>query len=177
MSSVLPPEIDSSPSPQTVPHSREAEEAVVGSILINPEAYFDVAQFLNAEDFYIHRNQWIWQAYARLLEARQPIDMLTVSESLEQAGQLAEVGGTAYLTALVNNTPTSLHAEAYGRIVEQTAMRRRLIQAANKIAKVAYQEDMHIETAIDEAEKAVFGASEHRLTSDLQSIQYVLSNY
>lgn len=177
MSSVLPPEIDSSPSPQTVPHSREAEEAVIGAILINPEAYFDVAQFLTAEDFYIHRNQWIWQAFARLLEARQPIDMLTVSESLEQAGQLAEIGGTAYLTALVNNTPTSLHAEAYGRIVEETALRRRLLQAANKIAKVAYQEDIHIETAIDEAEKAVFGASEHRLTSDLQPIQYVLSDY
>ncbi|MCH7663685.1 MAG: replicative DNA helicase, partial [Chloroflexi bacterium] len=177
MSNVLPPEIDQSSSPQILPHSREAEESVVGSILINPEAYFDVAQFITAEDFYIHRHKWIWEAFVRLQEQRSPIDFLTVSEELEQAGQLAEIGGPAYLTTLLNNVPTSLHAEAYGHIVEETAIRRRMIQAANKIAKVAYQEDLSIETAIDEAEKAVFSVSENRLTSDLQPIQFVLSEY
>lgn len=177
MSNVLPPEIDQSPSPQIVPHSRDAEEAVIGSILINPEAYYDVAQFLNGGDFYIHRHRWIWEAFTRLQEQRIPIDFLTVSEDLDQAGQLAELGGPAYLTALLNNVPTSLHAEAYGHIVEETAIRRRMIQAANKIAKVAYQEDLSIETAVDEAEKAVFSVSENRLTSDLQSIKFVLSDY
>lgn len=177
MSNVLPPEIDQSSSPQILPHSREAEESVVGSILINPEAYFDVAQFITAEDFYIHRHKWIWEAFVRLQEQRTPIDFLTVSEELEQAGQLSEIGGPAYLTTLLNNVPTSLHAEAYGHIVEETAIRRRMIQAANKIAKVAYQEDLSIETAIDEAEKAVFSVSENRLTSDLQPIQFVLSEY
>jgi replicative DNA helicase len=177
MSNVLPPEIDQSPSPQIVPHSRDAEEAVIGSILINPEAYYDVAQFLNGGDFYIHRHRWIWEAFTRLQEQRTPIDFLTVSEDLDQAGQLAELGGPAYLTALLNNVPTSLHAEAYGHIVEETAIRRRMIQAANKIAKVAYQEDLSIETAVDEAEKAVFSVSENRLTSDLQSIKFVLSDY
>ncbi len=177
MSNVLPPEIDQSSSPQILPHSREAEESVVGSILINPEAYFDVAQFITAEDFYIHRHKWIWEAFVRLQEQRTPIDFLTVSEELEKAGQLSEIGGPAYLTTLLNNVPTSLHAEAYGHIVEETAIRRRMIQAANKIAKVAYQEDLSIETAIDEAEKAVFSVSENRLTSDLQPIQFVLSEY
>jgi len=177
MSNVLPPDIDQPFSPQIVPHSREAEEAVVGSILINPEAYYDVAQFLTAEDFYIHRHKWIWETFTRLQEQRTPIDFLTVSEELDQAGQLAEIGGPAYLTSLFNNVPTSLHAEAYGHIVEETAIRRRMIQAANKIAKVAYQEDLSIETAIDEAEKAVFSVSENRLTSDLQPIQFVLSDY
>ena len=177
MSNVLPPEIDQSSSPQILPHSREAEESVVGSILINLEAYFDVAQFITAEDFYIHRHKWIWEAFVRLQEQRTPIDFLTVSEELEKAGQLSEIGGPAYLTTLLNNVPTSLHAEAYGHIVEETAIRRRMIQAANKIAKVAYQEDLSIETAIDEAEKAVFSVSENRLTSDLQPIQFVLSEY
>ena len=177
MSNVLPPEIDQSSGPQILPHSREAEESVVGSILINPEAYFDVAQFITAEDFYIHRHKWIWEAFVRLQEQRTPIDFLTVSEELEKAGQLSEIGGPAYLTTLLNNVPTSLHAEAYGHIVEETAIRRRMIQAANKIAKVAYQEDLSIETAIDEAEKAVFSVSENRLTSDLQPIQFVLSDY
>lgn len=177
MSSVLPPETEKTSGPQILPHSREAEEAVIGSILINPEAYFDVAQFLTREDFYIHRLQWVWDAFTRLQESRNPIDILTVTEDLEQAGQLAELGGPAYLTTLLNNVPTSLHAEAYGHIVEETAIRRRMIHAANKIAKVAYQEDLSIDTAIDEAEKAVFGVSEQRLTSDLQPIQFVLSDY
>ena len=60
------------PSPQIVPHSREAEEAVIGSVLINPDAYYDVAQFLRADDFYIHRHRWIWEAFTRLHERRTP---------------------------------------------------------------------------------------------------------
>jgi replicative DNA helicase len=82
-------EVNTSPGPQLVPHSREAEEAVVGAILINPEAYYDVAQFLQADDFYIHRHRWIWETFTRLHEHRTPIDFLTVSEELDQMGQLA----------------------------------------------------------------------------------------
>jgi replicative DNA helicase len=165
------------PGPQIVPHSREAEESVIGSILINPEAYYDVAAFLQADDFYIHRHRWIWQAFHRLHERRVPLDFLTVSEELDQMGLLAEVGGPAYLTALINNVPTSLHAEAYGRIVEETAIRRKMLTAANDIAKLAYQEDSGIEMVMDGAEKAVFGVSERRMTRDLETIQQVLSNY
>lgn len=160
-----------------VPHSREAEEAVIGSVFINPEAYYDVAQFLQAEDFYIHRLRWIWEAFTHLHEQRIPIDILTVSEELNQQGHLGEVGGPAYLTALINNVPTSLHAEAYGHIIEQSSVRRRMLTAANQIAKLAYQQETGIEAVMDEAEKAVFGVSERRLTRDLQSIKQVLSEY
>jgi replicative DNA helicase len=166
-----------SPAAPVVPHSREAEEAVIGSVLINPEAYYDVAPFLQFDDFYIHRHQWIWDTFNRLHERRVPIDLLTVSEELDQLGLLAEVGGPAYLTALINNVPTSLHAEAYGRLVEQTSIRRRMLGAANDIAKLAYQEDSSIEAVMDEAEKAVFGVSERRMTRDLQTIRQVLSDY
>ena len=164
-------------APQIVPNSRQAEEAVIGAVLINPEAYYDVAQFLQADDFYIHRHRWIWDAFTRLHERRIPIDFLTVSEELEQMGQLAEVGGPAYLSGLINNVPTSLHAESYGRLVEETAIRRRMLTAANDIAKLAYREDSTVETALDEAERAMFGVSERRTTRDLQSIQKVLSDY
>jgi replicative DNA helicase len=150
-------------TPQVVPHSKEAEEAV--------------AQFLQEDDFYIHRHRWIWQAFTHLHERRIPIDFLTVAEQLSQAGNLAEVGGPAYITALINNVPTSLHAEAYGRIVEETSVRRRMLLAANEIAKLAYQEDVGVDTVMDEAEKAVFGVSERRTTRDLQTIQQVLSDY
>ncbi len=166
-----------SPAPQVVPHSREAEEAVIGAILINPEAYYDVAQFLRADDFYIHRHQWVWESFTRLHERRVPLDILTVTSELDDMGQLAEVGGPAYLTALVNNVPTSLHAEAYGRIVEHTSIRRKMLTAANDIARLAYQEETGIDAVMDEAEKAVFGVSERRMTRDLQTIQQVLSNY
>jgi replicative DNA helicase len=168
---------DSSPAPQSVPHNREAEEAVIGAVLINPEVYYDVAQFLQPEDFYIERHRWIWEAFLRLHEQRRPIDFLTVSESLNQNNQLAEIGGLAYLATLANNVPTSLHAEAYGRIVEETSVRRRMLTAANQIAKLAYQQETSLEAVMDEAEKAVFGVSERRMTRDLQTIQQVLSEY
>lgn len=177
MTDTFPPETEQTSAPQIVPHSREAEEAVIGSVLINPEAYYDVAQFLTGEDFHIHRLRWIWEAFTHLHEQRIPIDMLTVTEELDKQGHLAEVGGPAYLTQLLNITPTSLHAEAYGKLVQQSSIRRRLLEAANKIAKTAYQEDLSVETAIDEAEKAVFSASEHRLATDLQPIKTVLSDY
>ncbi len=173
------PEFNGAPAPgaQVVPQSREAEEAVLGSIMINPEAYYDVAEFLQGADFYIHRHRWIWDTFVRLHESRTPIDILTVTEELDQQGQLAEVGGAAYLTTLINNVPSSLHAIAYGRIVEQTAVRRNMLEAANKIAKLAYDEETGIETVMDDAEKAVFGVSERRMTRDLEPIQEVLSNY
>ncbi len=164
-------------SPTIVPHNREAEEAVLGSVLVNPEAYYDVTQFLKADDFYIHRNRWIWDVFNRLHEQRMPIDFLTVSDELENIDLLEEIGGPAYLTSLINNVPTSLHAEAYGRIIEETSIRRKMLSAANNIAKLAYQQETSVESVMDEAEKAVFGVSERRLTRDLQSIQDVLSDY
>ncbi len=177
MNDYSPSETSSSSAPQIIPQSREAEEAVIGSVLINPEAYYDVAQFLKEDDFYIHRHRWIWQTFTHLHEQRVPIDFLTVSEELDQMGHLAEIGGPAYLTAMINNVPTSLHAEAYGHIVEETAIRRRMLTAANDIAKLAYQEDIGIDAVMDDAEKAIFGVSERLMTRDLQSIQQVLSEY
>ena len=177
MTDLSTPEVSTTPGPQIVPNSREAEEAVLGSVLINPESYYDVVQFLQEEDFYIHRHRWIWQAFTRLHEKRVPIDFLTVSEELDQMDHLVEVGGPAYLTALINNVPTSLHAEAYGHLVEETAVRRRMLDAANLIAKLAYREESGIDEVMNEAEKAVFGVSERRLTRDLQPIHQVLSEY
>ncbi len=171
---------DNSPEssgPTMVPHSREAEEAVLGAVLINPESYYDVAQFLQAEDFYIHRHRWMWQAFVQLHEQNEAIDFVTVTEELDQMGHLADVGGAAYVTKLINNVPSSLHAEAYGRRVEETAIRRRMLEAANRIAKLAYEEDVSLETVMDDSEKAVFNVSERRLTRDLKPIQSVLSDY
>ncbi|GJQ51296.1 MAG: replicative DNA helicase [Anaerolineaceae bacterium] len=173
------PAEDSAPAPASmvVPHSREAEEAVLGAVFINPEVYYDVAQFLNADDFYIHRNRWVWEAFVNLYEQRIPVDLLTVANELERRNQLDELGGSAYLTALINQTPSSLNAESYGRIVEGHSIRRKMIDAANKIAAIAYNEKTNVDNVMDEAEKAVFGVSERRLKHDLQPISDVLSDY
>jgi replicative DNA helicase len=163
--------------PQMVPHSREAEEAVIGAVLINPEAYYDVAQFLTADDFYIHRNKWIWDTFVSLHDRNEAIDLVTVTEELDQKGHLADIGGAAYITKLINNVPSSLHAEAYGHRVEETAIRRRMLEAANKIAKLAYTENLTLDTVMDDSEKAIFNVSQRRTTQDLQPIRTVLSDY
>jgi replicative DNA helicase len=145
--------------------------------LINPESYYEISEIIKPEDFYIIRNQWIWRAYMRLHDQKTPIDILTVGEELEDQGHLGEIGGQAYLLALVNQTPTSLHAEAYAHIVEQTAIRRRMLASANEMAKLAYDEGKEIGTIIDEIEKSVFGLSARRVKHDLQNIQEVVSEY
>ena len=176
MMDYLPPEETNSISSQQ-PHNREAEEAVLGAVLIFPESYFDLSQKLKGDDFYIIRNRWVWEAYSTLIERRQKIDLLTVSAALNEKNHLEEIGGTAYLATLINQTPTSLHAEAYAEIVEENAMRRRMLEAANHLAKQAYDRGKSVNTLLDEAEKAVFGLSERRITYDLQPIQQVLGSY
>src|SRR5215211_5958575 len=176
--SSLPPENTTAPATSTaVPHSREAEEAVVGAVFINPEVYYDIAQFLDADDFYIHRNKWIWESFTSLHEQRIPIDLLTVSDELDRRNQLSEIGGPAYLTSLVNQVPSSLNAESYGRIVESYSIRRKMIHAANQIASIAYNERTSVDDVMDEAEKAVFNVSERRLRHDLVSIKKVASDF
>ena len=172
------PEETTAPSTSTVvPHSREAEEAVVGAVFINPEVYYDIAQFLTADDFYIHRHKWIWEAFTSLHEQRVPIDLLTVSDELERRGQLNEIGGPAYLTSLVNQVPSSLNAESYGHIVEGYSVRRKMINAANQIASIAYNEKSSIDDVMNESEKAVFNVSERRLKHDLVPIKKVASDF
>ena len=161
----------------TPPHNIEAEEAVIGSVLIDPESFFDVAQFLKADDFYIVKHRWIWGVFVALHDLRSPIDLLTVQEELERRAQLAEVGGPAYLTRLITLTPTAFNAPAYGRLVEEAATRRRLIQAASEIAKLAYDVSTDVNTVVGESEKALFGVSESRNLHELQPMRKAASEY
>jgi replicative DNA helicase len=162
---------------QVQPHNRQAEEAVLGAVLINPDSFFELGQFLKPDDFYIVRNGWIWASFGRLHEARVPIDFLTVVEDLEKNNQLAEAGGSAYLMALINQTPTSLHAETYGHMVEETAMRRRMLASANDLARLAYDQKTPLDSVIDTAEKSIFAISERRTHKDVELIKDVASAY
>lgn len=159
------------------PHNLEAEEAVIGSVLIDPESFFDVAQFLHGDDFYLVKHRWIWDAFTALHDHRTPIDLLTVQQELDRLNQLAEIGGPAYLTRLVTLTPTAFNASAYGRLVEEAATRRRLINAASDIARLAYDEGSDINTVIGESEKALFGVSESRNLHELKPMRKAASEY
>jgi len=122
------------------PNSVEAEEALLGAVLINPEAYVWVHGLVEVADFFIVRHGWIWDAIARLHARREAIDNLTVAEELRRVGQLEEAGGPAYLTRLITLTPTSIHADAYAQVVARAALRRRLLAYAGEVAKLAHDE-------------------------------------
>jgi replicative DNA helicase len=162
---------------KTVPHSVPAEEAVLGSVLINPDALYDVMPVLRPEDFYIVRHAWIYQSYLDLHDRREPIDYVTVVEELEQQGRLAEVGGPAYISHLINVVPTAVNAEAYGRIIEDTAVRRRLLSAASQVAQLVYEEERPVAEVIDRSEQVIFAVSERRIARELRPIKQVIHDY
>jgi replicative DNA helicase len=159
------------------PHSVEAEEAVLGSILIDPEAILRVGQFLAAADFYIVKHQWIWDACCTLHERQEPIDFVTLTHELEARQQLAEIGGAAYISHLINVVPTAIHAEGYGHIVERQANRRRLLLAASEIARLAYDEDSDADQVNDRAEQLIMRARHNIGARDTRPIGAVLKEY
>ena len=156
---------------------RELEEALIGAILINPDAFVDVSPRLNSKDFYINRHEWIWDSFKRLLQADKSFDIITVKQELESAGKLEESGGMDYLISLTNRVPSSLHAETYAESIKALAIRRRLLSSANEIAKIAHRKDLGIETVIEEAEKTVFGVSQDRYSRDLVPLMDVAKDY
>jgi hypothetical protein len=119
-----------------IPHDAEAEQAVIGAVLYDPTAFQRVA--LDANDFFIFRNRWIWEAFAALDARGDAIDCITAADELRRLGKLADVGGDAHLTALLGACSTSLHAESYARNIKDRALRRRMLQEANDQARRAY---------------------------------------
>lgn len=159
---------------KTIPSNLEAEEAVLGSLLIDPDAIIRVASFLQAEDFYREKHGWIYQAALDLHERREPVDFVTLCDELRRREQLQEVGGAAYITALINAVPTAVHVEHYAHIVERTAVLRRLISAAGRIAALAYEGSEDAYQVVDRAEQEIFGISERRIQRELVPIKQVM---
>ena len=159
---------------KTTPANVEAEQAVLGSLLIDPDAIIKVASTLRDTDFYREPHQWIYRALFSLHERREPADFVTLVDELERNDQLEEIGGPAYITQLINSTPTAIYVDHYARIVERTATLRRLIGAANQIAELAYDESHEVDEVVDRAEGIIFGVSESRIHRDLTPIARVL---
>ena len=159
------------------PYNLEAEEAVIGSVLIDQDAYYEVASTLRPEDFYSVKHRWVWNAFAALHDQNTPIDQLTTQDELDSRGHLQEIGGFAYLTQLVTRVPTAFNVAAYGKLVEEAAIRRRLMQAAGDVAKLAYDEKTDINEVVNQAEQTLFGVSEGRSSRDLIRIRDVAHDY
>jgi len=159
------------------PFSQEAEEAVIGSVLIDPSAYVSIAAFLKPDDFFLLRHQYIWQAFTRLNERADPIDLITLAEELENMAVLENIGGRAYLVQLLNNTGTSVYAEVYGRLVERTSIRRKLMITAEEIKKLAMDEALNIDSVIGDAESKLFAVTETQVQRDFVPMWDALSEY
>ncbi len=141
---------------QKIPYSQEAEEAVIGSVLVNPNVFIILVNFLKADDFFILRHQYIWEALIRLTDRGDAIDYLTVIQVLKDMGKLGDIGGPNYLTQLINNTPNSTLFEMYGQLVQRAATRRRLMAASDEMKALAVNEDITIEQVITESESKFF---------------------
>lgn len=152
-----PPEPDWDDKPRTLamPHSREAEEAVLGALIIDPSLFHDVDVVLEDQDFFIHRHRFVWQAIERLVKKKMAIDLVTISDEMDSVGQLAEAGGPAYLTALINQAPASFNIMSYAYVVEGHSIRRKMIKKANDIAALAYDEAKPIDDALVEYDRLV----------------------
>lgn len=156
---------------------REMEEALIGSILINPDILMDVLPFMTAEDFYIKRNAHIWEAFVHLTENDHYIDPLTVKETLESRGVLEEIGGIEYLIQLSNRVPSSLHALSYARTINELRTRRRLRDAATEIAKLAYKKDVLLDKVLDDAGRELSEVSQDRHKRDLVPIEIIARDF
>ena len=159
------------------PQNIEAEQSVLGSLLIDPDAIIKVGIFLRPEDFYRETHQIIYRAIVALHERRSPADFVTLVDELARQDQLDFVGGAAYLTSLINLVPTSIHVEHYGHIVERTSLMRRLISAAGEIAGLAYEEREEIDEVIDQAERILFDVSQRRINKTLVPIGEIIKDY
>lgn len=164
-------------NPKLPPQNIEMEEAVLGSLLIDPDAIFDVADFLKPEMFYVMANNWIYESILGIHADNNPLDILTLREVLKRSGRLSEVGGEPYLAKLIDTVPNSMNVESYARIVETCAIRRSVIQAAGKIATFAYDESKPVSEVLDESGSAIFKISEKRQTKDISHARDVARRY
>jgi replicative DNA helicase len=156
------------------PQAVDAEQSVLGSILIDADAILKVADFLHAPDFYRQQHADIYESMLALHGQREPIDLVTLADELARRERLDAIGGPAYLSTLMNVVPTAVHVEHYARIVERKAVLRNLIAAAGRIAAVGYEEANDAEVAIDRAESILFEISQRRTIGGFESLATLL---
>ena len=161
-------------SPRVPPHSIDAEESVLGAVLLSSDAANVALEKLHPEDFYKPSHQQIFEIIQQLFDANEPIDAVTVSEGLRRDGSLDRMGGIDFLTNLVDSVPSTSNVEYYAGIVEEHALRRRLMKVGGNIGVIAGEMTEPIAQVVDKAEQAVFAVAERQVGDGLQAIDDLL---
>ncbi|MCL5774826.1 MAG: replicative DNA helicase, partial [Patescibacteria group bacterium] len=157
------------------PQSPEAEISVLGSLMLDKDAIVKVADVISPEDFYDNRHRLIYEAMQSLFTKSIPIDILTLTNALEEKKSLDKVGGGSYLTELINSVPSAANVVHYAFIVRKKGTLRRLISTASEINNLAYDDDAEIDQILDKAESQIFGVSQQHLKQNFVSINNILS--
>jgi replicative DNA helicase len=156
------------------PQNLEAEQSILGGILIENEAINRVTEILDADDFYRDAHRKIFDALINLSERDEPADLITLTNELRKIDQLDVIGGASYLTSLIDSVPTAANIEYYAKIVKEKAILRKLIQTSTEIITQSYEDRGDVEVFLDEAERAIFEISEKRVRPSFYSIRDIV---
>ncbi len=159
------------------PHNVEAEEAVLGSLLVDPESISETADSLKPEAFYRETDRWVYEACLALYDRNEAINQITVAQELAAQSRLEAVGGAGFLSRLVERLPTSVHIRDYARIVTGLHVDRKLISAAAEIARIGYEADTDSDSAVRRAEDALFRVHRGDSMRDFTPVGRVLDHY
>jgi replicative DNA helicase len=159
------------------PNDNDAEEAVIGSLLIDGTAIFQIADFLQTADFYYEQNQWLYDACMALYQRNEAINQITLAQELSRKGRLEACGGVARLSYLISICPTSLDIESYARTVYRLSVMRQLIIAGNGIAAIGYEAGSDVADSLAKAEGILFKLRRGQGSGDLMHIRQVLDKY
>ena len=159
------------------PHDLDAEEAVIGSLLIDGAAIYKIATYLSKTDFYNERNQWLYEACMALYERNEAINQVTVAQELSRRDRLEAAGGAAFLSHLISVCPTPLDIEHYAQIVYRLSIMRGLIGAADQISRVGYEAGPDVDTSLSRAEDILFKLRHGHGERDFVHIRQVLDRY
>ncbi len=144
------------------PNDKDAEQAVLGAVFLSQDALIEAMEYVEADDFYQHANQLVFQAMMNLNDAEEPVDVVTVQNELDRANQIEDIGGVSYLAELANAVPTAANTTYYAKIVKNKSTLRRLINAATGIVQRSFDEDEDIDSIIDQSEREIMDVSENR---------------
>jgi len=158
------------------PQNIDAEHSVLGALMLDKDAIIKVANLIRIGDFYKDDHNLIYEAMVELYEKREPIDLLSLSNRLEEKNQLEKIGGSSYLTELVNSVPSSSNIVHYAKVVQKKSTLRKLILTASQIVEMGYNESEDVEKILDEAEQKLFGVSQKYIKQDFVPIKSILED-
>ena len=152
---------------RTPPHNIEAEQAVIGAVFLEAEAFSTAAERLTSKDFFRASHQVIFQAMYELFEKGEPIDLVSVTILLTNKGEIDVAGGAVYLTEVAESVPTAANIDYYARIVEEKALLRRLIKTATDIVTESFDKEDSVESVLDTAEKSILEVANKKNTGEI----------